>query len=86
MEKQPEAVVGIVVGCIAVAAGEGAGSDLLPEEERAAAEERAVVEVLAAAEGLKAVIERYDSDYESHPQYANLQRQHCPLHLGQARV
>lgn len=38
-----------VVGCTAVAAGE---------------EERAVVEVLAAAEGLKVVVERCDSDYE----------------------
>jgi len=58
LEKQPEAVVGIVVGCIAVAAGEGAGSDLLPEEGRAAAEERAVVEELLT------VVERCDSDYE----------------------
>ena len=50
----PEAVV----GCTAVAAGEEDGSGLLPEEERA------VVEVLAAAEGLKVVVERCDSDYE----------------------
>jgi len=56
----PEAVV----GCTAVAAGEEDGSGLLPEEERAAAEERAVVEVLAAAEGLKVVVGRCDSDYE----------------------
>jgi len=52
LEKQPEAVVGIVVGCIAVAAGEGAGSDLLPEEGRAVVEE------------LLTVVERCDSDYE----------------------
>ena len=58
----PEAVV----GCTAVAAGEEDGSGLLPEEERAADEERAVV------------VERCDSDYESHHRYANPQRLHCP--------
>ena len=73
-------VVDTVVDCIAVGAGVEAGLDLQHEGERA------LVEVLAAAEELKAVVERYDSDYESHSRYANLQRQHCPSHLGQIRV
>ena len=70
----------MVVVDTAVVAGVESGLDLQHDGGRAA------VEVLAAAEELKAVVEICDSDYESHSQYANLQRQHYPSHLGQIRV
>ena len=67
-------VVDTAVGCIAVVAGVESGLDLQHDGGRGAVEE------------LKAVVEICDSDYESHSQYANLQRQHYPSHLGQIRV